>query len=172
MTIKEWLNEHRDEYKNDRSGGIKKCAEELGIALKSVQNKVPNIWPAGEFKNVNGRTNRLKTENQPKIKTSNYAHDVKKDIIDADNFINSVDIVKQIMNFLNDEVKDGYIDDEKLRRRFEISTGKWREVQRLPIFEGRIFTYNRPNGSKATVWSSKKGISLAKNTISMARYEV
>ena len=94
-----------------------------------------------------------------------------KDIMQPDEFISGIDIVKQVVEFLNIEVKDGYIEDEKLRRRFEISIGKWKEIKNLPIFGERMFIYTKPTGQKATVWSSKKGIKTARETISLARYE-
>ena len=94
-----------------------------------------------------------------------------KDIMQPDEFISGIDIVKQVIVFLNVEVMDGYIEDEKLRRRFEIGTGKWKEIKNLPVFGERMFIYTKPTGQKATVWSSKKGIKTARETISLARYE-
>ncbi len=95
-----------------------------------------------------------------------------RDIMHPDEFIGGIDIVKQVMEFLNAEVKDSYIEDEKLRRRFEITIGKWKEIKSLQVFDDRMFIYSKPTGQKATVWSSKKGVKTAKETISMARYEL
>ncbi len=119
------------------------------------------VWPIWD-KNKNGALTLSKTS----------VKDKKKDIMQPDEFITGIDIVKQIADFLNSKVKDGYIEDEKLRRRFEIGMSKWGEIKRLPIWDGRIFIYHTPTGQKSAVWSSAKGIELARKTISMARYEL
>ena len=94
------------------------------------------------------------------------------DIIDSDEFISSIDIPRKILIFLDTEVKDGYLPNEKMKTRFKMLSSKWKEIRELPLFANRIFNYTRPDGTRDSVWSSEKGIDLAKNTISMTRYEV
>ncbi len=159
MNIRQWLTESQDKYKDDRIGGMKACAEALNVSFKSVQNMAAHVWPLWE-----------------KNKDQTLSLDIKsgksKDIIQPEEFIDSIDVIKHIMDFLNSEVKDGTIEDERLRRRFEIGISKWNEIKRLPIWEGRIFPYTRKDGAKAIVWSSVKTIKRAKETISMTRYEL
>lgn len=167
MTIGQWLTENQDKYKDDRINGVKACAEAVGVSIKAVQNKAVG-W------NMQGKVIHNRPISSPGLisyggipKKGN-----KKDIMQPEDFLAGIDIVQHIMDFLNDELKDGYIEDEKLRRRFEISTTRWNEIKRLPVWDGRIFPYSRKDGAKATVWSSSKGIKKAKATISMTRYEL
>ena len=161
MNIREWLTQNKDNYDGGRAEAIKECAEELSVTVKAVQNMASRVWPIWE-KNKNGMLSLSKVS----------VGDKKTDIMQPEEFINGIDIVRQIVDFLNKEVKDGYIEDEKLRRRFEIGMTKWNEIKKLPVWEGRVFVYNTPTGSKTAVWSSRKGIELARETISMARYEL
>ena len=149
-TIREWLTENRNNY-DDRTRWMKDCAGKLNVSFKSVRNVAAQVWSCRD--KVVGRK-------------------ISSDVMRPDEFLSSVDVVKHIMDFLDTEVKDGYIEDEKLRRRFEMSISKWNEIKRLVIWDERKFVYIKPNGSKATVWSSAHGIELARKTISMARYEL
>lgn len=79
--------------------------------------------------------------------------------------------MKRVLDFLNADVKEGYIEDEKLRKRIGVNAAKWKEMVNLPVFESRRLVYFRGDGAKQAVWSSEKGIKKAKETISMARYE-
>ena len=168
MRIEDWLTENKDKWLHDRVAGMKACAEELGCSLKGVQNRAATIWPLGDYPIVP----RSKSIPKTKINIPDKNVDGRSDIITAKEFISYIDVVQQIIVFLDNEVKDGYIENERLRRRFEIGTTKWKDIQGLPVFEGRVFVYSKPSGSKATVWSSKQGIELARQTISMARYEL
>lgn len=165
ITIRKWLEKNREKYQGKRMEGMEACVRDLSFGIKSVQNKAASIWPVIGKEIVpitsEGLTGFLKSKN----KNSN-------DIMHPDDFIGGIDIVKHIMDFLNTEVKDGYIEDEKLRRHFEIGASKWNEIKRLPIWGERMFSYVKANGQKLVVWSSKKGIERARSTISMTRYEL
>lgn len=104
------------------------------------------------------------------VKEPTVKDTVEKDVIPPDKFLSGVDIVAKVLDFMNKGVKDGYIDDDKLRKRFGISSTKWREMTKLTPFEDRSLRYER-DGKQMVVWSSLRGIERAKKTISMARYE-
>ncbi len=175
VTIREWLTKNKSKYANDRKGWVKGCVENLDVSTKAVQNKAAGIWPArGGTKRENPLKGLISSVGKDMIITGfvKPVNLTNKDVMGAEDFITGIDIVRQIMDFLNTIVKDGYIEDSKLRVKFEIGISKWNEVKRLPIWEDRVFVYTTPTGTKATVWSSKKGIELARKTISMARYEL
>ena len=165
MVIREWLEKNKAKYFETglRKEGIIACAEELGMSIGGVQNKAASVWPMKNTKKSLSFSNSLSLTSK---------RDGTKDILTPDEFISEIDVVRHVMHFLDSEVKDGYIEDEKLRRHFEMGISKWNEVKRLPVWEARIFIYTKPTGQKATVWSSAKGIELARKTISMARYEL
>ncbi len=165
VTIRQWLIENKDKYQDDRINGIKACAKDLNVSIKAIQNKAVG-WNAQGMHYSPVSSSGLIPYGSISKKVN------KKDIMQPEDFLAGIDIVKHIMDFLNDELKDGYIEDEKLRRRFEISITRWNEIKRLPIWEGRVFPYTRRDGTKATVWSSIKGIKKARATISMTRYEL
>ncbi len=165
MNIRQWLKANKEKYKDDRVQGMKACVKVLNASYKGVQKVAAQEWP------YTGNLGRKGNSVGP-VAASLMPKSSKKDIMCPDTFLSGVDIVQHVMDFLESDVKDGYIEDEKLRRRFEIGTGKWSEIKRLPLWEGRFFVYQKSNGQRATVWSSKKGIELARKTISMARYEV
>lgn len=154
MTIKEWLEANKTEYEGRYKEGIAACMDELGVSIKCVQRKARLVWGH----QIDAVVNKLPVSDN--------------DIMAPKEFILGIDIVQKIVDFLNKEVGDGYIEDSKLRRRFEVGQSKWGQIKRLPIFEGRLFIYQAKNGQRATVWSSKNGIEIAKKTISMARYEL
>lgn len=160
-SIREWLVKNKSKYK-DRKSLVKACVKELKVNFKSVMNIVPSVWrmDGHPLPNIN---NFKKSDKKIKTKET---HLMKKD-----DFLTGIDIVKQILNFLNETVQDSYIEDDKLRRRFEMGITKWKEISELPVFENRQFRYTKGSGQKGVVWSSKKGVEEAKSTISMARYE-
>ena len=149
-SIKTWLIQNRDKY-TDRKQYINDCIKELNVRRGSVLFKSRFIWPAKEKVVID--------------------KDSEKDIIDPKSFIAEIDIVDKVHKFLDAVVKDGYIEDEKLRKRFDISRTRWKELVRLPIFEDHILTYDCGNARKQTVWSSKEGIQIVRSTVSMARYD-
>lgn len=153
-TIKEWLTENKDAY-TDRAQWITDCATQLGFNRKAASNVAARIWPS------NKKRDRLA------LPKENGA-----DIINTSTFLDDIDMVKKVLSFLDTEVQDNYIEDERLRRRFGISRPAWKEMCRLPLFEDRRFTYTKAvGGTKTTVWSSKRGVRTARETISLARYE-
>lgn len=153
MTARQWLVAHRDKY-TDKQQWIKDCADILNQSEKSVASKANyhQLW---------GKEESL----------SMPITECGKDIIPAEDFLNDIDIVKKVLDFLNDTVKDAYVEDDKLRRRLDISQTRWRQMVQLPPFESRSITYDCGGGRKKTVWSSEKGIESARQRISMARYD-
>ena len=156
LTVREWLTKNKSKYE-DREKWVEACMEELGVVRKTVMIKARIIWP------LEGKT-------QLDSVSSNKKMD-KDFLMDKDEFLTGIDVVKQILGFLDEVVGDAYIEDEKLRRRFEVSLPKWKEICDLPVFEGRRFRYTKGSGQKGIVWSSEAGVEEAKKTISMARYE-
>lgn len=155
LTIRQWLETNREFYGNtikERRRWIKDCTKKLNFSMKSVSSKACEIWPERDIRNK-----PISDE---------------EDVINPEKFIAEIDIVKHVEDFLNNVVKDGYIECEKLRKRLDVSVAKWRELKTLPIFKNRRFIYSKHTGNKTTVWSSEKGIQLAKDTISFSRYEV
>jgi len=153
MTIREWLEANKEKYEGRYKEGVAACVNELGVDKKCVQRKARLVW---------GYQKSVASENLPE----------SNDIIAPIDFISGIDIVQKIVDFLDTKVMDGYIEDSKLRRRFEMGQSKWNQIKRLPVFEGRLFNYQTRHGQKATVWSSQHGVDVAKKTISMARYEL
>jgi len=154
MTIREWLEANKEKYEGRYKEGVAACVTELGVGKKVVQRKARIVWGY--------QKERVIDESQV----------LGNDIIAPIDFISGIDIVQKLADFLDTKVMDGYIEDSKLRRRFEIGQSKWNQIKRLPVFEGRLFNYQTRHGQKATVWSSKQGVDVAKKTISMARYEL
>lgn len=151
-TIREWLYKHENEFPTKKEF-VEACAEAVGVKKDSVYNVVAEIWP----------TKKTDTPKSPA--------DLVKDLISPEEFLAEVDDVRKILNFLNEVVTESYIEDEKLRRKFDISHTRWKNLVELPVFEGKSLTYDCGGGRKKTVWSSRKGIEAAKSTISLARYE-
>ena len=151
-TISQWLKENKSDYES-RSMWIADCVAALGHTKDAVTKKAKKVWPPDEL--------RVPWE-KPMEQDS--------DIIPADDFLAEVDVVDKINQFLTDTVKDNYIETEKLRRRFDVSQTRWREVVNLKMFEGNIFTFDVGGGRKKTVWSSIQGIEKLKATTSLARY--
>lgn len=150
-TIKEWLTKNKGNY-TDRRQCLDDCAKELKVRRDSVLEQSRFIWPAKEPMNLD-------------------ATDTVKDIITPADFIAEIDIVAKVLGFLDENVKEGYIENEKLRKRFGVSHTKWKELIRLPIFKDRSITYDCGNARKQTVWSSQRGIEIVRSTVSMARYD-
>ena len=46
MSIREWLEAHKDELVADRSATVKKCMKEMGVAERSVTDMIPKIMGA------------------------------------------------------------------------------------------------------------------------------
>jgi len=169
MNTRQLVKKLIDEGKT-RDQVIKMVKRETGKTHDYVRRTFKNLVPGDEdyrFKK-NGVAKSQIEKTAVKIKKSHSG----RDIIQSDEFIGGIDIVRQVMAFLNNEIKDDYIEDEKLRRRFEITIGKWKEIKSLPVFNERLFIYTKPTGQKETVWSSKRGVKMARETISMARYEL
>ena len=106
----------------DRKSMIKACHEVMGGNITHVRNTVYE-----EFRRTEGLS-------MPKARTS---VPIERDLISPDIFLNEIDLVKQVRDFLNNTVKDSYIEDDKLRRRLEISIPRWKEICQLPIFAER-----------------------------------
>jgi len=163
LTVREWLTANVEHYDNRRKW-IKDCAEQLQVKRKTVQEMASEILNSDLLSSIPIKIQSIKVKSS---KISNGTH-----IISKDKFLLGIDIVKQILTFLDKEVGDSYIENEKLRRHFQISIPKWKEIANLPIFETRKLSYLlNGTGQKNTVWSSKEGIENAKATLSMARYE-
>ena len=157
-TIRQWLKDNKANYDNTVEGRkkwIKDCCNILGHSYKTVTGKACQVWPFREAKSC-----------------FQSNEDSTADIISPNDFIQEIDIVGQVEDFLNNIVKDGYIECEKLRRKFDVPPTKWRELKRLQKFDDRQFTYTKASNKKTTVWSSIKGIQLAKETINMSRYDI
>ena len=166
MNTKQLVKKLIDEGKT-RDQVIKIAKRETGKTHDYIRRTFKDLVPGNEdyrFK----KDCVTKAKAVVKIKKSNSS----RDIIQSDEFIGGIDVVRQVMAFLNNEIKDNYIEDEKLRRRFEITIGKWKEIKSLPVFNERLFIYTKPTGQKEIVWSSKRGVKMARETISMARYEL
>jgi len=165
-TVKEWLEANMDKY-DDYNKCRMACTKSTKRDPSTVRKYMKRMWtkPIADNRvasrtpgrNIAGRG--VTEEPSP------------EDIIDKKAFLGSVDLVAQVINYLDDVVKDAYIENEKLRRKFGIGNDKWRDIVRLPVMAGRNLAYNDRDGRKTTVWSSKKGIEAAKATISMARYD-
>jgi len=147
MNAKQLVKKLIDEGKT-RDQVIKMVKRETGKTHAYVRRTFKSIAPGNEdyrFKK-NGVAKR-QVVMAVKIKKGHSG----RDIIQSDEFIGGIDVVKQVMAFLNNEIKDNYIEDEKLRRRFEITIGKWKEIKSLPVFNERLFIYTKPTGQKETV---------------------
>jgi hypothetical protein len=163
ITTREWLKANMKKYKD-----YEKCKNACMKATKKTSSTVRKclneMWKGerGDSRCADGKA---------KKHTVVDSEISMEDIIDKKSFLGSVDIVAQILEYLDEVVKDSYVDNEKLRRKFNLGSEKWRDISRLPVMEGRTLSYNDRDGRKTTVWSSKKGIAAAKETISMARYD-
>ena len=154
MTARKWLIANRDLY-SDRRQWIKDSAKTLSQSEKSVATKA----------------NQHQLWNKERVRMTK-SDECGKDIIPAEDFLNDIDIVKKVLDFLNETVADSYIEDDKLRRKLDISQSRWRQMTQLPPFENRSITYDCGGGRKKTVWSSEEGIEAARQRISMARYDI
>jgi hypothetical protein len=157
MTARQWFGKHMHKY-TDYDKCRKACIKATKKDHSTVRKTLKSIWE-GEIP---------ERRCGPAVKPVDATTD---DIIDKKDFLGSVDVVAQILKYLDTDVKDAYIENDKLRRKFGIGTDKWRDIVRLPVTEGRSISYNDRTGRRTTVWSSKKGIDAAKETISMARYD-
>lgn len=155
-TCRQWLEENKSLY-NTREELADACANELGLKRNTVRKKLSQVWPVKSF--------------SKDYCLPDFEHSSKSDIIATEEFLKSIDVVARLSEFLDENVGDNYIEDEKLRRRMEVSKDRWREIKTLPKFSDRVLTYDCGGGRKKTVWSSVEGISAAKGTISLARYE-
>lgn len=154
--VERFLRENIEDYNNIEEL-IKVCAHNFHISKDKISKVFKDIA-------VFNKSNSFLKFKQEKNNNS--------EIIDASSLLSSLDIVAKIKEYLNNVVKDNYIDNDVLRDKFDISREKWKEVISLQIFEARIFSYKDARSGKRTiVWSSKKGIKVAKSTISMSRYE-
>ena len=126
---------------------------ELKVRKDSVWKQMGRLWP------------------RPGKGIPKNPEDLIKDVIPPEQFLAEVDDVRKVLDFLNATVKDSYIESDKLRRKFEVSQTRWKEMVQLPVFVDRSLTYDCGGGRKKTVWSSKQGIETARKTISMARYD-
>lgn len=149
LTVREWLEQNMEKY-TDYDACFKACMKKTKRDPSTIRKYMKNMW---EFEE--------EVEELPS----------GEDIIDKKDFLGSIDIVAKVLEYLDTVVRDAYIENDKLRRKFGINTTKWRDILRLPVMDGRSLSYNDREGRKITVWSSKKGINAAKETISMARYD-
>ena len=152
-TIKVWLRDVGPRFEV-RSEMVRACAKELGVSEKSVRNYVVGVL--GEVAVVGGTKRRKKRK---KVK-----------VLEKGKFLESVDCVGKVVRFLDKVVGENYIEEEKLRRKFEISQVRWRELLRLKVFEGRRISVEQ-EGRKVTVWSTRKGIEELRDTVNMSRWE-
>lgn len=141
--IEKWLEERFDRY--DKDALIAKRIEEFGSPMHIVEAKYRRVE---QRMGCNGG-----------------------DIISAECLLNSVDDVSRVSDFLEAEVGDNYIDEEKLRVKMEVSKTKWDRLKNLSVFEGRRLSVEQ-KGKRVTLWSSAAGIQALKDHISMAKYEV
>jgi len=153
-TINQWLASHMEEYKGRRRAWINVCESDLDVTRDAVTRQARKLWPPDQ-------------QREEKPMDTNDS-----DIVLADDFLAVVDVVDQIKRFLDDTLKDNYIETEKLRRRFDVSQSKWREIVNLKMFAANIFTFDCGGGKKKTVWSSAAGIDKLKATTSLSRYDV
>jgi len=153
-TIKQWLSGNQDDY-DERQAWINKCAEHLGVTRGAVTKKAKRIWPVEQT--------TVPWEVTPQQESDG-------DIISANAFLAEIDVVDKINQFLKDTVQGNYIEAEKIRRKFDVSQTKWREISNLQLFEDNIFSFDSGGGRKKTVWSSPEGIAKLKATTSLARY--
>lgn len=161
MTAREWVKEHYHEY-HDRTELCKACMEALGKHPSVIRRAINNLnitYPSGLIKGPVARATEDPEQGDP------------SDIIAPKEFLQDVDIISRIDNFLNKTVKNSYIPDEKLRQRFNIGKERWKEIRSTPIFLARQFTYSDLDNRKNTVWSSEYGVEQAKQAISMSRYD-
>ena len=161
-TVVEWLEKNADKY-SSKADCVHGCVAALKCGERTVYKKIAAlnlVWDCEGNPTV-------ATQAAPKKSGKGG-----KDIIPADQFLGKLDKVAAITKYLDDEVKDSYIEDDRLRRRFGFGKDKWRDVNSLPCFEGRVFSFlDSESGRKVTVWSSKRGIENARSTISMDRYD-
>lgn len=149
-----WLMEHADNYKT-RMACAQDCMKKFGCHRATVYKRQLALG--------------LSWEEDPKPQAKKRRESTE--VLPADKFLGKIDRVKQVLDYLNDELGDDYIEDDKLRRRFGIPKDRWREMVGLPCFESRVFSFmDGETQRRMTVWSSKVGIEKAKRTISMDRY--
>lgn len=160
-TTRQWLQKNKEKFAGNRKGWIKTCIKELRVNPKTVYDLTAKIWP-----------NEKRAYCKEIKSTSPTPKFNQKDIISPEEFLKDIDIVQQVLDFLNNEVQDGYVEEDKIKRRFGISISAWKEIGDLPLFIDRKLIYYKSNGGKTIVWSSKKGIEKARQTISMAKYEI
>lgn len=154
ITAQAWVEEHGHKY-TDRRKLFHACQKATGKSRSGVNAAIAAIW-----------CGKPGTTKVPKPAPS------ADDIIPADDLLRALDVPKMILEEL-DEVGDAYIEESKLQRRINCSRQQWREAVSKSIFKDHRIVINdhTNNNRRMTIWSSKRGIKAARNTLSMGRYD-
>ena len=156
--INEWLRRHWDEYET-RDERLAACAK----AFKKSSGRLTKK----SFSDAHSRISREKrTASAPSC-------EVPSDLIPAEKIFEKIDIPARIRDFLSLVVKSGFIADDRLRDRLNVSRTEWRNVRNLEEFKDNVFTFldSTQNNRRITVWGNKETVRRARATVSLGRYE-
>ena len=158
MTITGWLRDHWDEFEND--------PDRRAACLKAFRSAKIRVTE----KSILDAHGRLARRGRVATVLSDAPED---DLIPAEQIFCKIDIPSRVRDFLGTVVKGGFIRDDRLRARLNVSQTEWRNVRNLAEFQDNIFTFldSTRNNSKVTVWGNKETVRRARATVSLGRYE-